>query len=134
MKQSTTHNIVAFTCLVSFLATSLLLSKTHQEFDVVEAMRKQVEETEKTTDGKICKIKCTFELADDKLVQENTKVYFSDYRRKPEFEELTHTSPAKTTKVVEAFYNASDKNSLVLVHRDPESNKKLLTETVSFNG
>ena len=135
MKQSTTHNIVAFTCLVSFLATSLLLSKAHdfsssdelklvskkvyygdyrrpsefikqpkkvsvQEFDVVEAVRKQIEETEETTDGKIHKIRCTF---------------------------------SNPTKTVEAFYDATEKDSLVLVHRDSD-NKKLSTQTVSFNG
>ena len=133
MKQSTTYNIVIFACLASFIATSLLVSKTQQEFDVVEAMNEKIKATKATTDGTPCRYKSVFEFDEQgTLLKKVEKVYFTDYRRTPERQESTLVVGVQPAKVVEATHNVSE-SSMVLVERQPGSDKKLSTQTISFD-
>jgi hypothetical protein len=99
-------------------------------FDVIGDACEKIRQTKSVADGHLYRIACTYAFADNELVKMSTKVYYSDYRRKPDYNESIFSTETSPDRVVEVIYNKSNKNRLALRHKNPRSNKKLLCQEV----
>jgi hypothetical protein len=115
-----------------FLNSTLGQLKTDDEI-INQAVRK-FKNIIQNKDGHVERISYRVTMSQDNhVLTEVTKTYFSNYRKKPDYDSETHSAPAslQPDSVTEVIYVKRNK-SLSVVHKDSRGKKRLSTKLVDL--
>ena len=77
-------------------------------------------------------IRCVYMLDKDIITTRTTKVYYDEYRKRPDFYEDSYLHKSiNPEKVVEVFYNKHDQSLSLNYYKDSHKHKKISSKEVS---
>ena len=109
-------------------AKSAPIKNFSTEQDLInDALGNIKEQAEK--DGNPYLISCTYRIHNNKPISSATKVYYSDYRKKPDSCHKTYQSSDVTAnKIVEVVYKTTSKGHVSLINKHPQKTNKRLNK------
>ncbi len=107
------------------------LKHLHSEDEIITDAAKVIK-SHLTKPGHPSVVKCVYMLDKDILTSRTTKIYYDEYRKRPDFYEENYIHKSiNPEKVVEVFYNKYEKSFSLNYYKDSHKHKKISSKEVS---
>lgn len=108
-------------------------NKLRTEDEIISQAVSKIKNKIQNKDGHLQRISCRFKMHEGKQLETVTKTYFSNYRRKPDYDIETHCTATglQPDSVIEVIY-VKHNQSLSVVHKDGREKKRLSTKQVDL--
>lgn len=105
------------------------------EQDMIDNALKSIKQSIRNKTGTFNRVDCCYKMIGNIPLSASTKIYYSDYRKKPDYQEQAFNTfiNQKPTRIVQVIYKNTEKNQLAIVDKDPIKNRRLGCKYVSLS-